>query len=134
MIECARRHILCLCDELHEMRNKVFNTCGRGDFESAYFAPDLVHLQYRNIYGADEDGGIPLPTIGYISWHKFGNVFGHKELIDEITTNKRHISLEVCSLRICFISLPVPRETQEVVKHSYSTTLRGCGQQNKIRH
>jgi hypothetical protein len=125
MIECARKHILCLCDELHEMRNNVFNACGRGDFESAYFAPDLVHLKYVNRTFGGSDG----------YWNKVGEVFGHKELIDEITTvNKRNILLEVCTQRICFTPLPVRRQMQEVVKHSYSTILRGCGQQNKIRH
>jgi hypothetical protein len=128
MIECTRRYTLCLCDELHKTRNNVFNACGRGDFESEYCTPDLVHLQYNNRTFAGPDG----------HWNKVGEMFGHKELIDEITTNNykgRNILLEVCSQRICFTSLPARRQTQEVVKHNYSTTLRGYGQHNKkIRH
>jgi hypothetical protein len=127
MIECARQHILCLCDELHETRNNVFNTCGRGDFESAYFAPDLVQLQYNNRIITGPDG----------CWNKIDEVFGHTELIDEITTDnneRRNILLVVCSQRIYLTPPPVRRQTQEVVKHSCSTTLRGCGQQNKICH
>jgi hypothetical protein len=99
MNECARKHILCLCNELHEMRNNVFNNCGRGDFESAYFAPDLVRLQYNHRAFAGPDGW----------WNKVGEMFGHKELIDEITTDnnkRRNILLEVCSQRICFTSPP----------------------------
>jgi hypothetical protein len=127
MIECARKHILDLCDELHETRNNVFNTCGKGDFVSGYFTPDLVHLKYDNRTFGSPDG----------RWNKVGEVFGHKELIDEITTDnneRRDILLEVCSQCICLTPSPVRRQMQEVVKHSYSTTLRGCGQQNKIRH
>jgi hypothetical protein len=128
MIECARKNILCLCDELHKTRNNVFNTCGSGDFESTYFTPDLVHLQYNNRTFDGSDG----------CWNKVGEVFGHKELIDEITTNnkkRRNILLSVCSQYICFTSPPVRRQTQDVVKHSYFTTLHGYGQHNKkIRH
>ena len=94
IIECARKHILRLCDELQEQRNHVFNNCGSGDFESAYFAPDLVRLQHDNRTFTGTDG----------RWNKVDEVFGHKELIDEITTDndkRRNILLEVCSQRIC---------------------------------
>jgi hypothetical protein len=99
MIECARKHILRLCDELHETRNNVFNACGSGDFENGYCTPDLVHLQYNYQTFDSLDG----------CWSKDGEVFGHKELIDEITTNnneRTNILLKVCSQRICF-TLPL---------------------------
>lgn len=98
----------------------MFNTCG--DFESGYCTPHLVHLQYNNRTYTDGQ------------WKKVGGVFGHKELIDEITkdNNKRtNILLTVSSQRLT--PLPVRRQTQAVVKHSCSITLRGCGQQNKRR-
>jgi hypothetical protein len=89
MIECARQYILRLCNELQEQRNHVFQACGSGDFESAYFAPDLVRLQYDYRSFAGTDG----------HWNKVGKVFGHKELIDEITDNSgiTNILLAVCS-------------------------------------
>jgi hypothetical protein len=128
MIKCAREHILCLCDELHERRNNVFNACGECDFKSGYFTPDLVRLQYGCRTFGGPDG----------CWNKIGEVFGHKELIDEITTDNKkrtNILLVVCLQRIYFTPPPVRRQIQKVVKHSYSITLRGCGQQNKkIRH
>jgi hypothetical protein len=96
MIECTRRHILHLCNDLHEQYKNVFSACTFGDFERGYITPDLVKLQYDNQTFSGSDG----------RWTKVGQSFGHNELIQEIVGEKerrKNILVEV--FRKCYFTM-----------------------------
>jgi hypothetical protein len=88
MIECARRHILHLCDNLHEQHKSVFSACNFDNFECGYITPDLVKLQYDDRTFSSPDG----------RWKKVGESFGHNELVQEIVeegNRRKNILVEV---------------------------------------
>jgi hypothetical protein len=77
----AQKHILQSCDQLFKQRQNVFKYGGSGDFETGYFAPDLVKLKYNDRPMGNVDS----------RWIEDGDHFDHHNVIAQITNDDRSI-------------------------------------------
>jgi hypothetical protein len=75
IVDNARKHILESCRQLLDQRQSMFKTGGKGNFETGYFAPDLVNLKYDNRSNVDASS----------RWIEDGEHFNHTTLIAKIT-------------------------------------------------
>src|SRR5689334_6948538 len=117
MIDCARNHILNLCDQLHKSSKHVFSEIFGDDFgTSNFFSSDFVKMKYDpNKIGRREEMLV-----------EDGEHFGVKELIYSITSGapRANYLLEVgiFSFHNCVNVIFYDRHTLAVAKVTFCIT------------
>ncbi len=93
MIDCARKHILHLCQQLNKSRQHVFGSIVGDSFETNnYFLPDLLKMKYDSTKSGGRDERLI----------EDGEHFGYWKIITEITGDTS--AAENFLIEVCFSS------------------------------